>query len=167
MTALTLRSSLAGLVCLPAVAAVLWFAWKGLELALIDPAARRMMAANLSEAVALNDRAATFWLLETGADPNREYPVRAFMIMEYPVTLTPLQAAVFTREVNLYQRLTGHGARATADELRFLFCLALDVGAAELSEVISRSAGLTAEAAACQPEAAVDRIRTQRVELPG
>ena len=158
------RSLLPGFVALPALMTVFWFGATGLEQIPVGRAVDDATRINLSEAIALKNRGAAFMLLETGANPNQRYLVRAEIIMGYAVSVTPLQATMFTREIDLFELLANYGARMTGEESRFLYCLALDVGARELSEAILRTAGTSGESFECQPEAAVDRIRAQRVE---
>ena len=161
-----LRPVLAGLVLLPALLAVLWSAWKGLELLVLDPTAPQRSIANLSESVALNDRARTFWMLEQGADPNVPYPVRAGVVFAYPVPVAPLEAAVFTREINTFELLLTHGAVTDEDGFRFLYCLAVDNEADALSAFILKRAGITADSTDCSPSAAIDSIRARGTRPP-
>ena len=51
---------------------------------------------NLSEAAALRDAGEVARLLDEGRDPNRAYVVRAGLLSEQPLELTPMQAAEVT-----------------------------------------------------------------------
>lgn len=64
----------------------------------------------LSEAVALRDSATALDLIGRQHDPNASYPVRDGLLKSDVVHVTPLEAAVSTRETAVVQLLIDHGA---------------------------------------------------------
>ena len=64
---------------------------------------------NLSEAAALRDAGEVARLLDEGRDPNRAYVVRAGLLSEQPLELTPMQAAEAARRDEIVQLLRDYG----------------------------------------------------------
>ncbi len=83
----------------------------------------------LSEAVALRDRGEIVRQMMAGADPNRRYPTYGVFREGEEVALTPLEAAVITREPAMVSLVLGYGGVLTDQNTVTLQCLADDVGA--------------------------------------
>ena len=103
----------------------------------------------LSEAVALRDRGEVVRQIMFGADPNRRYPTHDVFRDGEEVALTPLEAAVITREPYMVGLVLQYGGIVTDQNTVTLQCLAADVGAPsirrQLEEVTSEvdCAGVT------------------------
>ena len=83
----------------------------------------------LSGAVALRDRGEVVRQIMVGADPNRRYPTRGTLRSGENVALTPLEAAVITREPYMVGLVLEYGGIVTDQNTVTLQCLAADVGA--------------------------------------
>lgn len=129
-------------VVLPAVvAAPVWLAASGLMLfSLLDMTGRMPFSdgplRNVAEAAADGNAAEVVRRLNAGADLRQAMPVRAELISSSVRYAAALEAAVWSRQgalVRLLDRLgaVGHGATR-----RHLVCLALDIGAEEVSSVL-------------------------------
>lgn len=79
---------------------------------------------NLAETVGLRDRPGILLRLRAGDNPNVEYDVRAGLIRSIPVRLTPLEAAITTREEYLFDFLVQYGARIDGAQRARLICFA-------------------------------------------
>lgn len=64
----------------------------------------------VSEAAATADHAEVVRLITNGADPNGPSPVRIGIINDTAHVMTPLEAAVFVRRLELVKLLVEHGA---------------------------------------------------------
>ncbi len=79
---------------------------------------------NLSEAAAVRDRAEVMRLIEFAEDPNLPRDVRAGLLFDYPVRVTPLEAAVVAGDDTMLRRLIDSGALVDAAVWNRLNCLA-------------------------------------------
>lgn len=86
----------------------------------------------LAEAARGGDTATVFRMLSAGSDPNLAEPV-AFEGRVEPGVLTPLEAAVESRQVEAVQLLMMMGAQASELDRQRLACLATAVDAPEVS----------------------------------
>ena len=94
----------------------------------------------LSEAVGMRDLGESARQLMLGADPNRPYEVAGVFRDEETVALTPLEAAVITRELYMVTLLTDFGAAIDQRNATTLQCLARAVNApAVVDYLIERS----------------------------
>jgi hypothetical protein len=89
-------------------------------------------AATLSESVALRDMPNTLALISQGHDPNATYDVRDELLTSRRVQVTPLQAAVSTREPDVVDILLANGARLDETTGPVLICLARKVNAPDV-----------------------------------
>jgi hypothetical protein len=78
----------------------------------------------LSQATALRDQGEAIRLIMLGSDPNRRYPVDAVFRPDEQVMLTPLEAAVITRELYMVELVVDYGATVDAGNAAVLQCLA-------------------------------------------
>jgi hypothetical protein len=61
------------------------------------------------------------WQVQTGVDPNARFSVRKDLLADDPVTVTPLEAAVWSHDADMIQLLIERGAvidQATSIRLR-------------------------------------------------
>lgn len=93
-------------------------------------------AATLSEAIALRDLATARALFEAGADPNATYAVRADLVKSQAVAITPLEAAVTTREDWVFAFVLDHGASMDEASRARVYCLARQENADRIAEMI-------------------------------
>jgi hypothetical protein len=85
----------------------------------------------LAEAARAGDTATVFRMLTAGSDPNLSEPV-ALEGRSEPAVLTPLEAAVESRQVEVVQLLMKMGALASESDRQRLACLAIAVDAPEV-----------------------------------
>ena len=85
---------------------------------------------SLTEAAHDGDIAAVFRMVSAGADPNRAEAV-PFEHRPQPVLLTPLEAGVESRQVEVLQVLMNAGASPDEPARQRLACLAMAVDASE------------------------------------
>ena len=78
----------------------------------------------LAEAAALHDVAEIVRLVRRGGDPRAPAPVRAGMIGEGSMMLTPMAAAILEHRVDVMALLADVGARIRPDEFAHYWCLA-------------------------------------------
>jgi hypothetical protein len=103
----------------------------------------------LAEAVGLRDQGEAVRLMMLGADPNARYDVRDVFRDDELVALTPLEAAVITREDYMLELMIAYGARIDERNAGTLQCLAKAVGAEAIaSSVIERSREFSCEGVA-------------------
>lgn len=89
---------------------------------------------NLAELTVLRDRAGMLQQIRAGENPNATYDVRADLLRSVPVRLTPLQAAVASRELHVFDFLLESGARMDDADRRQLYCFAREVRATDIEE---------------------------------
>ena len=148
----TRQRILALCVGLPAAIVLMIFGASGAAaLVLGKPIAWPPQDVTLSEAVALRDRGETALQIMRGVDPNGRYVVRNVLREGEAVSLTPLEAAVITRESYMMNLVKDYGAIVDERNTAVLQCLAKSVGAE----------GIRRELMALSGEAMCDRV-----ELP-
>ena len=69
---------------------------------------------SLAEAAALRDGPAIVRYIERGADPDQPGDVRAGIVSDEPRTMTPLQAAIASRDRDIVQLVRDEGAQDSA-----------------------------------------------------
>jgi hypothetical protein len=94
----------------------------------------------LAEAAALHDIAEIVRLVRTGADPRQPAPVRAGILREQRMVVTPMTAAILERRVDVIAVLADVGARIRAEELPQYWCLAKVRGDAAVLAAIEAQA---------------------------
>jgi hypothetical protein len=90
----------------------------------------------LAEATAIRDRGMALKLVWDGADPNAAQYVRPRIIRQQAMTVTPLEAAVATRELYMVEFLLEHGARIDERQRAVLLCLAANEEADSIVEFL-------------------------------
>ena len=117
-------------LALPGIVVALVFGISGAASLLTDgPLVWPPPEVTLSEAVALRDRGEVVRQMMSGADPNRRYPTRDVFREGEEVALTPLEAAVITRDSAMVSQVVGYGGVVTDQNTVTLQCLADEVGA--------------------------------------
>src|SRR5688572_24839644 len=91
----------------------------------------------LSEAVALRDQGEMVRQILNGADPNARYDVADVIRPGQRDGLTPLEAAVSTRERYMVEVVVGYGGRVDETNARTLYCLAREIGADETATYLT------------------------------
>ena len=79
---------------------------------------------NLAEAAGVREEAEVARLIEQGQDPNARYPVRAGLLFERAVRLTPLEAAVVNGDASIAGHLFARGVALDAPSWVALRCFA-------------------------------------------
>jgi hypothetical protein len=103
----------------------------------------------LAEAAALRDQSEVARLIESGLDPNREYPLRPDVLSVSRAT--PLEAAVAARRPEIVGLLRLEGATVDESGWRRLHCLAVDIGEVDVIEAVDTFRPATAAPASCTP----------------
>jgi hypothetical protein len=130
------RVCLAGLL-VPLMLAMTTIAWISVgERAGATPLAG-LTPGNSAEAAGMASAAEMLRLLRSGDDPNRVYPVRPEIISSTVLRATTLEAAVWSRQVQLVELLDREGAIVGADVRRATACLAIDVGVEDIAAYLS------------------------------
>ena len=79
---------------------------------------------NLAEAAGVRDEAEVVRLIEQGNDPNVRYAIRPGLIFDFPIRLTPLEAAVAAADGQAVGRLLANGALMDTALWIYLRCIA-------------------------------------------
>jgi hypothetical protein len=79
---------------------------------------------SLAEAAGVRDEAEVTRLVEDGADPNARYPVRPGVVFDVGMRLTPLEAAVASRDPEMVERLLALGTVMDTTLWTYLRCIA-------------------------------------------
>lgn len=79
---------------------------------------------NLAEAAALRDSGLIVRLIQDGRDPNEPLYIRPDMLTSEGVRVTPAEAAVGARRLEVLQLLLSNGATLDGTSRRTLICLA-------------------------------------------
>jgi len=93
---------------------------------------------NAAEAVVLGDVARLRFLAARGDDLRARVPVRPGLPSSMPGMVTPLEAAIRTRNERAFKVLWEIGAPSTTDEVGQLRCVAKEIGATDFVERLSR-----------------------------
>lgn len=86
-----------------------------------------MVPANSAEAAGMGSAVHVVRFLRMGEDPNRVYPVRPEIISSAVLKATTLEAAMWSRQIELVQLLDREGAIVGDQRRRELACLAADL----------------------------------------
>ena len=82
---------------------------------------------NIAEAAAMGHASEVLRFLAAGEDPNQVWPVRRDIISSTITMVTALEAAIWSRRVQLIELLDRQGAIVGDDSRRHLACLANDL----------------------------------------
>lgn len=89
-----------------------------------------------SEAAALRDPATVLNLVASGQSLNDRYLVRRGLILDWALQLTPLEAAVTTRDARLFRLLLESGAALEGQDRVRMACFARESGAGGIERLI-------------------------------
>lgn len=92
----------------------------------------------LTEAVGMHDAAEIVRQIALGADPNARYDAWDVLKRDQHVSVTPLEAAIATRESYLFDLLITHGANVTPEIARTLQCFAASEHATDIAAELSK-----------------------------
>jgi hypothetical protein len=109
--------------------------------------------ANLAEAAAMGRADDVVRRLGLGEDQRRVYDLRPEVISSAVLRATPVEAAMWSRQLLMVQLLDRAGAIADAGQRRALACLAADLELEDIVEYLSPAAS-----PACVPQAARDAV---------
>ena len=101
-------------------------------------------ARNIAEAAALGQASEVLRFLRAGHDPHRVWPVRKDIISSTITQVTALEAAVWSRRVELIELMDREGAIGDEESRRHMGCLASDVPSSveEIVEYLSKKGAL-------------------------
>lgn len=105
----------------------------------------------LSEAAALKDRAMVVRLVEDGDNPDARRRVRAGVLKSYELEITPLEAAVGARQLDIVQLLVMRGARVEGQTGVILRCFAAQERAQDIVQFLATENG---------PEPSCETVKT-------
>jgi hypothetical protein len=112
----------------------------------------------MAEAAGLRDPATVLAKIRQGEDPNRRVQVRAGVFSDHPAMLTPLEAAVLGRRLDVIQLLVANGAVVDAGNRAVLACRARTAGQEEIVEYFSAALPVAADGG--RIELSCDGVRT-------
>jgi hypothetical protein len=91
----------------------------------------------LTEAIGMHDTGEIVRQIALGANPNVRYDTWDILKRDQHVSVTPLEAAVATRERFLFEMIVAHGALVTAENARTLHCFAVQERATDIAEYLA------------------------------
>jgi hypothetical protein len=91
----------------------------------------------LTEAIGMHDGGEVVRQLALGANPNARYDTWDILKRDQHVFVTPLEAAVATRERYLFELIVAHGGLLTPENARTLQCFAAQEHAPEIAAYIA------------------------------
>jgi hypothetical protein len=94
-------------------------------------------AVTLTEAVGMHDAAEVVRQIALGGDPNARYDAWDILKRFQHVSVTPLEAAVATRELYMFDLIVAQGALLTSDNARTLQCFAAQEHATEIATYLA------------------------------
>jgi len=91
----------------------------------------------LTEAIGMHDTGEIVRQIALGANPNIRYDTWDILKRYQHVSVTPLEAAVATREQYLFETIIAHGALLTPDNARTLYCFAVQEHATDIAAYVA------------------------------
>lgn len=91
----------------------------------------------LAEAIGMHDAAEVVRQIALGANPNGHYDAWDILKRDQRVRVTPLEAAVATRERYLFELIVEHGGLLTPETARTLHCFAAQEHATDIAAYIA------------------------------
>ena len=92
----------------------------------------------LTEAIGMHDTAEIVRQIALGANPNIRYDTWDILKRDQHVSVTPLEAAVATREGYLFELIVAHGALLTPEVARELHCFAAQEHAGDIGASLAK-----------------------------
>jgi hypothetical protein len=111
----------------------------------------------LAEAAALHDIAEVVRLVRQGHDPREPAVVRAGILRDRPLTLTPMAASILARRVDSIDVLVAQGGGIPADEFPQYWCLAQSGGDAAVLAAVQAQVPRTAPVDCSTVQTLLDR----------
>jgi hypothetical protein len=108
---------------------------------------------NSAEAAGLGRAAELLRFLRNGQDPHAEYPVRPEILSSAILRATTVEAAMWSRQLELIELLEREGAIDGNEEREALACLAADL---QIDDVVQHLA--PAGVSGCEPGQAIARV---------
>jgi len=90
-----------------------------------------------AEAIGMHDAAEIVRQFALGADPNAKYDAWDILKRDQHVSVTPLEAAVATRERYLFELVVSQGGLLTEENARTLHCFAVQEHAPEIAAYLA------------------------------
>ena len=143
----------------PAFIATLCMAAIALVEPLQDSSFKEYKPLNSAEAAALGNAAEVVRLVRAGADPAQVLPLRRHIIGESVQQATTLEAAMWSRRIQMIRLLESEGVLAEAAVRRDLACLARDL---ELPDIADHLGADTQSD--CEPGRAVQRVAARSAQ---
>lgn len=112
-----------------------------------------MTPANAAEAAGMGSAVHVIRFIRLGVDPNRVYPVRPEIISSAVLRATTLEAAMWSRQVELVELLDREGAIVGAAQRHALACLAADLKVDDIVDYLAPDS-----ISDCAPGKAFDRV---------
>ena len=137
----------------PPAIAMLWIAWVVAAERIGAAPYAGIVAQNSAEAAALGRAGEVLRFLHDGEDPHRVSVVRPEILSSVIRRATTLEAALWSRQLELIQLLDREGALADPHDRASLACLAMDL---ELDDVAEYLTGR--DVSSCEPGRALDRV---------
>jgi hypothetical protein len=91
----------------------------------------------LTEAIGMHDTGEIVRQIALGANPNIRYDTWDILKRYQHVSVTPLEAAVATRERYLFEMIVAHGALVTPENARTLHCFAVQEHATDITAYLA------------------------------
>jgi hypothetical protein len=91
----------------------------------------------LTEAIGMHDSGEVVRQISLGVNPNARYDAWDVLKRYQHVSVTPLEAAVATRELYLFDLVVAHGGLVTLENARTLQCFAAQERATEIAEYLA------------------------------
>lgn len=91
----------------------------------------------LTEAIGMHDTGEIVRQLALGANPNAHYDAWDILKRYQHVSVTPLEAAVATREPHLFELIVAHGGLLTPENARTLHCFAVQERAVAIAAYLA------------------------------
>jgi len=120
-----------------------------------------LMPQNGAEAAALADAGGVLRFLRHGEDPQAVHPVRSEIISSAILRATTVEAAMWSRQVEMIKLLDREGVIGGDDQRASLACLAVDLQIDEVVEYLAPGG-----TSSCQPGQALARV-TARTHAAG
>jgi hypothetical protein len=138
---------------IPLAAAILWIAWVVAAERAGATAFSGLVPHNSAEAAGLGRAGELLRFLRHGEDPHRVHPVRPEILSSAILRATTLEAAMWSRQLELIQLLDREGTMTDPAERAALACLAADLQLDDVAEYLgARSNG------GCEPGQALERV---------
>jgi hypothetical protein len=146
------------LLSIPLVLAMILLAWAIVAERLGVPTDDRQPL-NIAEAAGFANAADVVRRLRMGEDPGRVYPLRAHVVSSSVRRATALEAALFTRRIELVRLFDQEGVAIEPETRAALSCLAADLELEVIANYLSKNSSVN-----CEKNAALERLTARTTE---